>query len=64
MEAKYWGPPSLSKLGSLIGRPLKTDKPTTEKSKLGYARVLIKVEIGVDLLGEIDLITEKGTLQK
>lgn len=64
LEAKCLGPPSLSKLGSLIGRPLKTYKPTMEKSKLGYARLLIEVDIGEELPEEIDLITEKGTPQK
>jgi len=62
LEAKYWGPQSLSKLGSLIGGPVKTDKPTMEKSKLGYARLLIEVDIGAELPEEIDFLTKKGTL--
>ncbi|KAJ8432309.1 hypothetical protein Cgig2_009742 [Carnegiea gigantea] len=64
LDAKYWGTLSLSKLESIIGRLLKTDKPTMEKSKLGYARVLIEVKIREDLPKEVDLITEKGILRK
>jgi len=35
-----------------------------EKSKVGYARLLIGEDIGMYLSDKIDLITEKGTLQK
>ncbi|KAJ8446914.1 hypothetical protein Cgig2_013215 [Carnegiea gigantea] len=55
----YWGPSSLSKLGSLIGRPLKIDRPTMEKSWMGYARVLIEVKIGEPLPDGVDFANEK-----
>ena len=45
LDIKYWGLESLSKLGSIIGIPLKTDKYTKEKSMIKYARLLIEVSM-------------------
>lgn len=64
LDQQFWGAPSLSKIGSLIGRPLKTDKPTKERSVLGYARLLIEVKIGATLPDEVDIADEYGVLQK
>ncbi|KAJ8446861.1 hypothetical protein Cgig2_016171 [Carnegiea gigantea] len=50
-EIEYW-------------KPSITDKPTMEKSKLGYARVLIGVKTGDELPDEDDLINEKERLMK
>ncbi|KAL9347263.1 hypothetical protein Peur_058630 [Populus x canadensis] len=47
LPIRCWTPLCLSKLASVIGRPLHCDEPTSTKSKLSYARVLIEV----DLLG-------------
>ncbi|KAJ8446942.1 hypothetical protein Cgig2_026440 [Carnegiea gigantea] len=38
LDIKYWGLESLSKLGSLLGIPLKTDRYTREKTMIKYAR--------------------------
>ncbi|KAJ8433398.1 LOW QUALITY PROTEIN: hypothetical protein Cgig2_028998 [Carnegiea gigantea] len=43
LDIRYWGCDSLSKLGSLIGMPIKIDKYIKEKEFLNYARMLIKV---------------------
>ena len=45
LDIKYWGSASLSKIESLIGQPLKTDKYNAEKSRLSYARLLIEVPL-------------------
>ncbi|KAJ8419231.1 hypothetical protein Cgig2_010818 [Carnegiea gigantea] len=43
LELKYWGLSSLSKIGSLIGIPMKTDQYTKTKSMIQHARMLIEV---------------------
>ena len=54
LPIRCWTPLCLSKLASVIGKPLYCDEPTYAKSKLSYARVLIEV----DLLGSLpDLVS-------
>ncbi|KAJ8429335.1 hypothetical protein Cgig2_017993 [Carnegiea gigantea] len=43
LDTKYWGAPSLGKIGSLLETPIKRDKRTKERKLLNYARLLIKV---------------------
>jgi len=49
LPIRCWTPLCLSKLASVIGKPLHCDEPTYTKSKLSYAWVLIEV----DLLGTL-----------
>jgi hypothetical protein len=49
LPIRCWTPLCLSKLASVIGKPLHCDEPTSTKSKLSNARVLIEV----DLLGTL-----------
>ena len=54
LPIRCWTPLCLSKLASVIGKPLYCDAPTYAKSKLSYARVLIEI----DLLGVLpDLVS-------
>ena len=46
LEMKYWGADCLSKLGSMLGLPIKTDRATKERMALGYARMLIETSTG------------------
>ncbi|KAJ8427719.1 hypothetical protein Cgig2_022193 [Carnegiea gigantea] len=45
LDIKYWGMQSLSKIGSMLGFPLKIDKYTKEKSMLRYARLLVEMPL-------------------
>jgi len=45
LDVKYWGADSLSKIGSLLGIPIKTDRCTKERSMIRYARVLNDVPL-------------------
>ncbi|KAJ8425941.1 hypothetical protein Cgig2_018739 [Carnegiea gigantea] len=58
------GSPSLSKLGIMMGRPLKTGRPTKEIDRLGYAQLLIKVKEGEELPDKTKFATEKDILIK
>ena len=42
---KYWGIECLSKIGSLLGVPIKTDKITKDKQAIRYARLLVEMPI-------------------
>lgn len=43
---KYWSDQGLSKIGSLVGKPLMVDKQTEKKLRLSYARLLVEVNVG------------------
>ncbi|KAJ8439192.1 LOW QUALITY PROTEIN: hypothetical protein Cgig2_003405 [Carnegiea gigantea] len=60
LDVKYWGVDSLSKLGSLLGIPLKTDKQTMEKVYLNYVRLLIDIPLEGPFPEFVDFITDKG----
>jgi len=62
LELKYWGISSLSKIGSLIGHPKKTDQFTKAKSMIHYARLLIEVPIEGPFPDHVDFFNEKGQL--
>ena len=57
---KYWEAESLSKIGSIIGIPLKSDKYTMEKTMLHYALLLI--ELDVAFMKFIEFINDKDVL--
>ena len=45
LDVKYWGSNSLSKISSLLGLPIKTDRYTRDRTMINYARVLIEFPI-------------------
>jgi len=45
LDLKYWGMECLSKIGSLLGVPLKTDKYTKERTSIRFARLLIEMPL-------------------
>ncbi|XP_074314439.1 uncharacterized protein LOC141649654 [Silene latifolia] len=57
---KFWGESCLTKLGSLIGKFMRADGPTIDKTRLGYARLMTEVEIGQDLPYRLFFKDEKG----
>ena len=62
LDIKYWGLGSLSKIGSLIGHPLKTDKYTADKSVLNYAKLLIDVPLDGPFPEYVEFFNEKVVL--
>ncbi|KAJ8438642.1 hypothetical protein Cgig2_016388 [Carnegiea gigantea] len=62
LELKYWSISSLSKIGSLIGIPIKTDQYTKSKTMIQYARLLIEVPIEGPFPDYVDFFNEKGQL--
>jgi len=62
LDFKYWSPISLSKIGSLIEKPLMVDSHTEKKQGLNFARLLIEVDIDTDLPGRVMFKNERGNL--
>lgn len=62
LDIKYWGMQSLSKIGSVLGLPLKTDKYTKEKTMLKYARIMIEMQLDGEFPEYIEFINERGVL--
>ncbi|KAJ8444130.1 LOW QUALITY PROTEIN: hypothetical protein Cgig2_029905 [Carnegiea gigantea] len=53
-----WGSESLSKLGSMLGVPIKTDKYTRDKAFLRYAKLLIKIRLQDSFPDFIDFVNK------
>ncbi|KAJ8453127.1 hypothetical protein Cgig2_008011 [Carnegiea gigantea] len=60
LDIKYWGADGLSKIGSVIGIPLKTDKQTMNKTYLSYVRIMIDTPLDGPFLDHVDYINDKG----
>ncbi|XP_070024779.1 uncharacterized protein [Nicotiana sylvestris] len=61
-DFKYWSPKGLSKIGSLVGKPLMIDNNTKKKTGLNFSRVLIEVEMEAQLPNKVWFKNEKGAL--
>ena len=45
VDIKFWGLESLSKIGSTLGIPIKSDRYTKEKSMIKYAKLMIEAPL-------------------
>ncbi|XP_070051743.1 uncharacterized protein [Nicotiana tomentosiformis] len=61
-DFKYWSPKGLSKIGSLVGKPLMVDQNTERKNGLNFARLLVEVEMDSKLPEVVLFRNEKGQL--
>jgi len=62
LDNKYWGLDSLSKIGSVLGIPIKTDKYTRDKSFLRYARLLIEMQLQDSFADYIEFVNEHNVV--
>ncbi|RAL48813.1 hypothetical protein DM860_001133 [Cuscuta australis] len=60
LHPKYWSLPGLSKLGSLIGKPIKRDKETAAWQKWAYARIQVEVSIHQDFPDVIQFVDKEN----
>ncbi|KAJ8433427.1 hypothetical protein Cgig2_028136 [Carnegiea gigantea] len=66
LDHKYWGLESPSKLSSMLGIPIKTDKTTNEKIAIKYTRLLVEVLIArpfpdhIDFMNDWDIVFGKN----
>ncbi|XP_074293179.1 uncharacterized protein LOC141620131 [Silene latifolia] len=61
LPLKFWGKSSLEKLAGLLGKFLKRDAATKNKTRLGYARLLVEVEVGQEFPDKLYFKDEKGS---
>lgn len=62
LALKYSGQQTLHKLVSKVGTPIRSDKATSQKDMLAYARVLIEVKMDQEFTKEIVFVNEKGSV--
>ncbi|XP_019237195.1 PREDICTED: uncharacterized protein LOC109217410 [Nicotiana attenuata] len=62
LDFKYWSQRVLSKIGSLIGKPLMVDQNTEKRIGLKFARLLVEVEMNTKLPDKISFKNEKGNI--
>ncbi|KAM3268133.1 hypothetical protein P3S67_031683 [Capsicum chacoense] len=62
LDFKYWSKTVLSKIGSMIGKPIMVDQNTEARNGLKFARILVEVELDSKLPVEIKFKNEKGKL--
>ncbi|XP_060178153.1 uncharacterized protein LOC132608098 [Lycium barbarum] len=62
LDFKYWSPKGLSKIGSLIGKPLTVDKNIERKIGLNFARLMVEVGMDSILPDTVTFINERGCL--
>ncbi|XP_074288364.1 uncharacterized protein LOC141613524 [Silene latifolia] len=60
LDVKFWGQESLKKISGVVGKFVKSDDATTHKNFLGFARILVEVEIGQQFPSEIKFLDEHG----
>lgn len=60
LDLKCWGGKSLSNIVSSIGKFVRVDKITQEKSNLLFARVLVEVQTDQEFPEMVQILNEKG----
>ncbi|XP_074293125.1 uncharacterized protein LOC141620054 [Silene latifolia] len=58
---KFWGKTCLEKIAGLVGKFIKVDGATGEKTRLGYARIMLELEVGQELPDLLLIKDEKGS---
>lgn len=60
LPMEYWTPTCLSHVASGVGKPLYADKVTEEQKRLGFARVLVEIDVNSDCPKEIIICRGNG----
>ncbi|XP_074305021.1 uncharacterized protein LOC141639953, partial [Silene latifolia] len=60
LDLKFWGKQCLEKLAGLLGKFLKIDELTLDKKLLGYAKVMVEVEVDKSYPNKIVFEDENG----
>jgi hypothetical protein len=60
LPMELWTPACLSHVASGVGKPLCADKMTEEQKRLGYARVLVEIDLNSECLKELDIRSSSG----
>ncbi|KAM3319723.1 hypothetical protein P3S67_006923 [Capsicum chacoense] len=60
----YWSAEALSKLASVVGKPMYTDKYTAAMERISYARVLVETDISHPLPNRVEISTPSGIIHQ
>ncbi|XP_074278384.1 uncharacterized protein LOC141601975 [Silene latifolia] len=60
LDLKFWGAKCLEKISGLLGHFVRIDDSTLEKSLLGFARIMVEVEIDQKIPSQIMFVDELG----
>ncbi|CAI9115501.1 OLC1v1016414C1 [Oldenlandia corymbosa var. corymbosa] len=64
LQVKYWSARTLSRITSVLGKPLEMDEVTTMRNRAAFARVLVEMKISDHMLDAIWFEDENGILQE
>lgn len=58
----YWSGDSLSRIGSVLGKPICVDECTSQQKRISYARMLVEIDITQPLTYKIQIKGEGGLM--
>lgn len=61
LPLKCWSTKCLSKITSMPGKPIQSDKLASTMSRLSYAKVLVELDLLDDLSNSIEIVLPNGT---
>ncbi|KAJ6299908.1 hypothetical protein OIU76_020828 [Salix suchowensis] len=61
LPLQCWSPVCLSKIGSVLGKPVQCDVLTSSMSRLSFARILVEIDLLEDLKHSVKLELPNGT---
>ncbi|KAJ8774369.1 hypothetical protein K2173_011618 [Erythroxylum novogranatense] len=56
-----WTDKGLSKIGSMVGKPICSNLVTTKRARVGYARLLVEVDVSKRPVSNFDVLLPEGT---
>ncbi|KAJ6968624.1 hypothetical protein NC653_036570 [Populus alba x Populus x berolinensis] len=62
LPLRCWNNICLSKIASMVGKPIHCDSPTAQMSRISYARVLIEIDLFSELKTSVNVMLPNGTL--
>ncbi|XP_074298927.1 uncharacterized protein LOC141629907 [Silene latifolia] len=64
LDIKFWGTDCLRKISGLVGKMMRCDDATSKRAFLGYARIMVEVQIGQQFPTELEFVDELGKIQR
>ncbi|XP_074288589.1 uncharacterized protein LOC141613746 [Silene latifolia] len=64
LDIKFWGTECLRKICGLVGKMMRCDEATSHRTFLGYARIMVEVQIGQQFPTHLEFLDEVGKTQR
>ncbi|KAJ6977268.1 hypothetical protein NC653_029241 [Populus alba x Populus x berolinensis] len=62
LPLRCWNNICLTKIASMVGKPIHCDGPTAQMTRISYARVLIEIDLLSELKTSVNVLLPNGTL--